>query len=72
MLKNEGLFYLALGSLITSHNDYSVERCERGLRRMRQFLEEIPAAETEDIRLVKECMEVLEMELKQLTINSQM
>ena len=65
MLKNEGLFYFALGSYVTGNNDYTVDMCERGLMRMRQFLHEIPADETEDIRLVKESMEILEMELKQ-------
>ena len=64
MLKDDGLFYMVLGSYITSHNYYTADMCERGLERMMAFLDEIPADETEDIRIVKESMEVIEMELK--------
>lgn len=66
------MFYMVLGSYITSHNYYTADMCERGLKRMKEFLEEIPPEETEDIRIVKECMEILEREQKQCLEKQQM
>ena len=61
-LKESGLFYLALGSCISSDNDYTIEKCDTFISRLEGFLKEIPEEEQGDRKRVVECLEIVQKE----------
>ena len=61
-LKESGLFYLALGSCISSDNDYTIEKCDSFISRLENLLKEIPEEEHGDRKRVVECLEIVQKE----------
>ena len=61
-LKECGLFYLALGSCISSDNDYTIEKCDTFISRLEGLLKEIPEEESGDRKRVEECLEIVRIE----------
>ncbi len=43
--KEDGLFYLVLGSCISSDNVYTPKKCDKIIARLERFLREIPEEE---------------------------
>ena len=58
-LKESGLFYLALGSCISSENDYNREKCDTFISRLEGLLKEIPEEEQSDRQRVEECLKII-------------
>jgi len=61
-LKESGLFYLALGSCISSDNDYTIEKCDTFISRLEGLLKEIPEEEHGDRKRVEECLIIVRKE----------
>ena len=61
-LKESGLFYLALGSCISSDNDYTIEKCDSFISRLESLLKEIPEEENDDRQRVEECLIIVRKE----------
>jgi hypothetical protein len=61
-LKESGLFYMALGSCISSDNDYTIEKCDTFISRLEGLLKEIPEEENDDRQRVEECLEIVRKE----------
>lgn len=61
-IKEDGLFYLVLGSCISSDNVYTPKKCDKIIARLERFLREIPEYETEDRQRVNEALVIVRAE----------
>lgn len=60
--KEDGLFYLVLGSCISSDNVYTPKKCDKIIARLERFLREIPEEEIEDRQRVIDALEIVREE----------
>ncbi len=63
-LKSDGMFNMVLGSCISSDNEDTKERWQSNKHLLEELLSGIPPTEANDIKLVKQGIEIVERQLE--------